>query len=253
MLTALSPVVIKEIWTPGCISFVQPNGAPDLWLPYGTLQPLFEVSLFCSLRRKDQHLSCKAWLCAHLAFAMNLATSALPIKVIFLFLAPSRHACCNWLLAISFSNRRIRWTLNWIVAHLSPLVRCIRLTCKMLKPLSSWIYRLMILAKHRGGPVKRQFPFLNTVAQACGHLWVSQFTPRKGEVAGGVTLPTARLLKCTHSPFWSQVAAPLTQDRSWLAPLLGGILKTKVLVLEVTSGRWEWLCSFEDSRVTLYD
>lgn len=157
--------------------------------------PCFEVSLFCSFRRKDQHLTCKAWLCAHRTFAMNLATSALPIKVIFPFLALSLYACCNWLPAISFPNQRIQWTLNWIVAHLSPLTQRIWLTCKMVKPLSSWIYRLMIPAKPRGGPIKCQFPFLYIVAQDCGHLWVSQFIPREGEVGRGVTLLTARLLK----------------------------------------------------------
>lgn len=100
------------------------------------------MSLFSSFRRTDQHLSCKAWLCAHLTFAMSLATSALPIKVIFLFLAPSLCACCNWLPAISFPNQRVQWTLNWIVAHQSPSDQCIWLTCNTVKPLSSPIYWL---------------------------------------------------------------------------------------------------------------
>ena len=142
--------------------FIHSNGDTDLWL--SSQNPRFEVSLLSSFRRTDQHLSCKAWLRAHLTFAMSLATSALPIKVIFLFLALSLCACCNWLPAISFPNQRVQWTLNWIVAHWSTLDQCIWLTCKMSKPLSSWIYRLTILVTHRGGPGERHFPFLHTVA-----------------------------------------------------------------------------------------
>ena len=134
---------------------------------------------------------------------MSLATSALPIKVIFLFLALSLCACCNWLPAISFPNQRVQWTLNWIVAHGSPLDQCIRLTCKMIKPLSSRIYRLTILVWHGGGPDKWHFPFLHTVAWGCGHLWVSQFqTYGGGGGRGEVTLLTAKLLLCSHPPFF---------------------------------------------------
>lgn len=78
------------------------TGTQTSGFPGGTPpNPCFEVSLFRSFKRKDQHLSCKAWLCAQRTFAMNLATSALPIKVIFSLPGPEP-ACLLQLITGNF-------------------------------------------------------------------------------------------------------------------------------------------------------
>lgn len=69
---------------------------------YCTKLHFLKTSLLYLFRRPDQHHSCNPWPSAHVTFATSLATSALPIKVIFLLLASSLYAHCNWLIAISF-------------------------------------------------------------------------------------------------------------------------------------------------------